>query len=473
MTRQSRVLVCGVCLMLLAGGIHAAELAERIDSVMAEFVDLDLFSGTVLVARRGDIVYARAFGEANKDHHVANILETRFNIGSIGKTFTAVGIMQLVERGTVELDAPVVRYLQDFPYGDAITIHHLLSHTSGMFNYMAHPDYQAHIPRLRRIGDFLPLIYDQQLVFDTPGEAFSYSNSGIVVLGAVIEKVSGQPYEDYIRGNILMPTGMNDTGINFWDEVVPNRAMGYSKSLSGSFSQAVLQVPPASADGGIETTVLDMLKYDRALHGDGLLSEASKEKMFTPNLNDYGYCWRISDNEARRSIGHGGGAPGVSASFMRYPEDDVTIIVLSNYSGAASEPARPLEAIVFGEEFAAPRPPIGEVLYRGVTRGEVEATAVGLGALLERQGYELRTSRTLNNVGYELLGTGEVEMAIAVFELNVDRFPEEANPYDSLAEACLAAGDRERAIALYRKALSVDPEFENARRMLEQLTTKD
>jgi CubicO group peptidase (beta-lactamase class C family) len=459
--------------MLLVGGVHATELAEQIDSVMADFVELHLFSGTVLVARDGDIVYSRAFGEANKDHHVANILETRFNIGSIGKTFTGVGIMQLVERNKIELDAPVVRYLEDFPYGDAITIHHLLSHTSGMSNYMAHPDYRSSMSRLRRIGDFLPLIYDQQLVFDTPGDTFSYSNSGIVVLGAVIEKVSGQPYEEYIREHILMPAGMTDTGINFWDEVVANRAMGYSKSLSGEFSAAVFQVPPASADGGIETTVLDMLRFDRALYGDRLLNEASKAKMFTPNLNNYGYCWRISDDGGRRSIGHGGGAPGVSASFMRYPDDHVTIIVLSNYSGGAIQPARTLEAIVFGEEFAAPRPPLGEALYRALTGGEVEATAKDLGELLEREGYQLRSSQVLNFIGYELLGAGELDMAIAAFELNVERFPDEANPHDSLAEACLVGGDRDRAITLYRKALSVDPEFENAQRMLEQLTADD
>ena len=165
------------------------------DEVMAEFARLDLFSGTVLVARGGNIKYAKAFGEANKDHQVANILESRFNIGSIGKTFTGVAIMQLVERGKVELTAPVSRYLDGFPYGDSITIHHLLSHTSGMFNYMAHPDFRSRMSSLRNIGDWLPLIYDQDLVFDTPGERFAYSNSGIVTLGAVIEKVAGLPYE--------------------------------------------------------------------------------------------------------------------------------------------------------------------------------------------------------------------------------------------------------------------------------------
>jgi CubicO group peptidase (beta-lactamase class C family) len=443
--------------------------------LMAEFARLDIFSGSVLVARGGEVVYAAAFGEANKDHRVANTLETRFNIGSIGKTFTGVAIMQLVERGKVELDAPVSGYLEDFPYGDSITIHHLLSHTSGMFNYMAHPDYRVRMSRLRTISDWLPLIYDQELVFGTPGESFAYSNSGIVTLGAVIEKVTGMPYEEYIQANILEPAGMTDTGINYPEEIVPNRASGYAKGVTGSFTGAILQVPPASADGGIETTVHDLLAFDRALYGESLLSAASKEKMFTPNLDNYGYCWRVAFDNGRKTIGHGGGAPGVSASFMRYPDDDVTIIVLSNYSGGASsrQPARTLEAITFGDDYDPPKPPLGETIYRALKDGRSDATVEGLEMLVEQGGYKIRRPFELNMLGYELLGEDEVEMAIAVFELNLSRFPKDPNCYDSLAEAHLTAGDREQAITLYRKALEVDPEFENSQRMLERLTAEE
>jgi CubicO group peptidase (beta-lactamase class C family) len=469
MTPISRNLVVVSCLWLVACGAAAQQPAAEMDSAMTEFARLDLFSGTVLVARGGDIVYSKAFGEANKDHRVANILETKFNIGSIGKTFTGVAIMQLVEQGKIELAAPVSRYLGDFPYGDKITIHHLLSHTSGMFNYMAHPEYRARMSGLREIDDWLPLIYDQELVFDTPGERFAYSNSGIVTLGAVVEKVTGMPYESYIRANILVPAGMTDTGINYLEDVVPNRATGYTKRASGAFTSDILRMPPASADGGIETTVLDMLRFDRALYGDGLLSEASKEKMFTPNLENYGYCWRVAVDKGRRTIGHGGGAPGISASFMRYPDDDVTIIVLSNYSGAARQPARVLEAIVFGEAYDPPKPPLGEAIYRAFKEEEIDGTVEGLNALMKRRGLTIRGPFELNSLGYELLGDGEIEMAIAVFKLNVDRFPSDPNTYDSLAEGYLAEGDRDKAIAMYQKALEVDPAFENSRRMLEQL----
>jgi CubicO group peptidase (beta-lactamase class C family) len=464
-------LLIGVAWCLLAAcGAGAREPAEEMHEVMAEFARLDTFSGTVLVAKGGDIVFAEAFGDANKDHRVANILESRFNIGSIGKTLTGVAIMQLVERGKVELNAPVSSYLEDFPYGDSITIHHLLSHTSGMSNYMAHPEYRSRMSGLRSIRDWLPMIYEQELVFETPGKRFEYSNSGIVTLGAVIEKLTGTPYREYIRANILAPAGMMATGINYPEEIVPNRASGYTKTTSGSLTGAILQVPPASADGGIETTVLDLLRFDRALKGESLLSEASKERMFTPNLQNYGYCWRIAVANGRKTIGHGGGAPGVSASFMRYPNDDVTIIVLSNYSGAAQRPARVLEAIVFGEDYDAPRPPLGEVIYRALKDGQADGTVDGLDAVLEQEGYKIQRPYELNMLGYELLGEGEAEMAIAVFGLNLSHFPKDPNCYDSLAEGYLTRGDREEAIELYRKALEVDPTFENSQRMLEQLT---
>ncbi len=468
-SRTAGRLVAVLSCVLLTGGAAAGELADDIDAAMSQLVELGRFSGTVLVAKDGDIVYAKAFGEANKDHGVANVLETRFNIGSIGKTITGVAIMQLVESGKVALDAPVASYLEDFPHGDAITIHHLLSHTSGLANYMGHPDYRAKMARIRSVDDALPLIYDQELRFDPPGERFAYSNSGIVLLGAVIEKISGEPYRDYIRTQVLAPAGMHDTGLNYWDEVVEHRAMGYTRHYSGTFSSTIFQVPPALPDGGIETTVLDLLKFDRALLGGTLLSDASKQKMYTPNLEGYAYCWMVEDRGGRRSVGHGGGAPGVSASFRRYLDDGVTIVVLSNYSRGAAEPAEILEAIVFGRDYPQLRPALDEFLYRTLKERGSEASLDGVETLLADAGYRIDSSGPLNFLGYALLGDGEVDLAIAVFELNVSLFPDEANPYDSLAEAYLAAGDRASSIKHYRKALEVDPGFSSARQALERL----
>jgi CubicO group peptidase (beta-lactamase class C family) len=276
MKKRNTALVFITSWTLLISGIYAQELNRKIDEVMNAFVKLDQFSGTVLVAKDGKPLYAKAFGEADKDHHVKNTLDTKFNIGSIGKTFTGTAIMQLAERGKLKVTDPASKYLDGFPFGDKITIHHLLSHTSGTFNYFAHPEFQNKMFTIRSVNDALPLIYDQNLRFETPGEQFLYSNSGIVILGAIIEKITGQRYSSYIRENILQPLGMNDTGINYLEQIIENRASGYVKSPTSTFSRNIFAVPPANADGGIETTVGDMLKFDQALYGDKLVGEIYK-----------------------------------------------------------------------------------------------------------------------------------------------------------------------------------------------------
>ncbi len=468
-----RVLVATMISFSPALHSQAQGLSQRIDEVMSEFVRLDQFSGCVLVAKDGEVVYVKAFGEANKDHHVPNTLRTKFNIGSIGKIFTGVAIMQLVERGLLGVDDPVSTHLPDFPFGDEITLHHLLTHTSGTFNYFAHPEFPARMSRIRGVQDALPLIYEQDLQFDPPGEQFSYSNSGIVILGAVIEAVTGREYPDYIRENILEPIGMNDTGINYWDQVVENRASGYIKRLSGEFTSNIFLVPPANADGGIETTVDDLLKFDQALYGEELLSSEYGDRMFTPFLENYGYCWRIDERHGGTVVGHGGGAPGISAEFLRFIDDGYTLVVLSNYDRAASQVSRAVEAVMFGEEYEPPGPALGEYLYEHMKEDGADRSSEAVEQLLTDGAYEVPSSRTLNDLGYALLAEEEIDMAIAVFRHNISLFPEEANPYDSLGEAYMINGQREQAAEYYRKALEIDPTFESALHALERLGKED
>ena len=468
----TRLILSITCCLILTLEIQAQEANHKIDEVMTKFVRLEQFSGSILVAKDGEVLYAKAFGEANKDHHVKNTLQTKFNIGSAGKTFTGISIMQLAEKGKLKVTDPVIKYLEDFPFGDQITIHHLLTHTSGTGNYFAHPEFLSQMFRIRSVSDALLLIYDQELKFKPPGEQYAYSNSGIVILGAIIEKVSGQTYVDYIQDNILDPAEMYDTDINFWDEIEENRAIGYMKSSSGEFKSNIFMVPPANADGGIETTVKDLLKYDQALYGEKLLSEESKEKMFTPFKNNYGYCWRIEEKYGNTITWHGGGAPGVSASFRRYIDDRYTLIVLSNYSGGATQVSKTIEAIIYGDEYEFPKLTLGEFLYQSMKEKGIEYTMQNIEQLLSDNDYKILSSRPLNFLGYVLLGEKKLDMAFEFFKLNVRLFPDEANPYDSLAGAYKIKGDNESSIKYYKKALEIDPNFENAKRMLKILMEK-
>lgn len=462
-------------LLIFQSGFYAQDLDKKvkeIDKVMNEFMKLDQFSGCILVAKDRKPFYAKAFGEADKDFHVKNNLKTKFNIGSIGKTFTGTSIMQLAQKGKLSVTDPVIKYLPDFPYGDKITIHHLLTHTSGMFNYFAHPDFGSKMFTIRSVKDALPLIYDQKLVFETPGERFSYSNSGIVTLGAVIEAITGQSYSDYIQENIMKPLGMNDTGINYLDQVIENRAAGYEKGATGKYIRNIFMVPPANADGGIETTVEDLLKFDQVLYGEKLLNDEYKKKMFTPFKENYGYCWRISEEYGRVMTGHSGGAPGVNANFRRYVEDKITIIVLSNYGDSAIPVSRTIEAIIFDGKYEMPKLALGDFLLKKMDENGFDYTIKNFDQLVKENGYTINSSQILNNYGYQLLGEQKVAMAIEVFQLNVRLFLDEANPYDSLAEAFLLDGDKESAIANYKKALQIDPNFPSSKKALEQLLQK-
>jgi len=458
-----------ICVSCKTVPLTAQEITAKIDEVMDKYVELDLFSGTVLVAKDGNILYAKAFGEADKDFYVKNTLETKFNIGSIGKIFTGTAIMQLAESGKLDVMDPVNKYLPDFPFGEKILIHHLLTHTSGTFNYFAHPDFSNKFYTIRSVGDALPLIYDQKLLFDTPGEKFSYSNSGIVILGAVIEQVSGMSYPGYLRENILEPTEMHDTGINYLEEVVENRAAGYDKLITGEFKRNIFRVPPANADGGIETTVLDLLKFDQALYGTSLLNEESKQKMWTPLLDDYAYCWEIRNEYDNFITSHGGGAPGVNAAFRRYTTDRYTLVILSNYGGGANPVARTVEAIIFGQEYAMPEPGIGEYIYKIISEKGSTYFLNNYEQILKEGGYEIRSSTTLNRAGYELLYNRQTDMAIDLFKLNIRLFPDDANIHDSLGEAYMMKGDYVKSRELYNKALQLDPDFENAKQMLQRL----
>ena len=456
-------------LFFLCSTVYTQNLRQKVDVVMGQYVKLDQFSGSILIAQDGKVLYVGAFGEADKDHHVKNTPETKFNIGSIGKPFTAISILQLEEKGLLSVTDPVIKHLHDFPFGGKITIQHLLTHTAGTFNYFAHPDFANQFYRIRSVSDALPLIYDQELRFDTPGEQMYYSNSGIVILGAVIEKVSGQSYPDYIREHILEPAGMHDTGIHYLEQIIENRAAGYHKTPSGKIKRNIFMVPPANADGGIETTVYDMLKYDQAMYNDILISEKSKEKMFTPFLEDYGYCMEIDRRRGNTVVGHGGGAPGVSAKFTRFLDDKLVIIVLSNYSGAAIDVAQTLEAIVFDDEYVEPKLPVTEFIYQQMQTLGTDNTLRKVEDILEENDYDVRSSRPLNMLGYELLGENKIRMAIEVFKLNVRLFPGEANPYDSLGDAYVQGGEKDKAKEAYEKALQLDPNFEYSRKKLTEL----
>jgi CubicO group peptidase (beta-lactamase class C family) len=258
------------------------------------------FTGAVLVAIDGKPVLRRAVGEANREWHVANTVDTRFRIGSTTKTFTAVTILRLVDEGKVALDAPVAEYVPNLPQAWAgVTIKMLLSHTAGVPDYVFAPTFKDREARLVQMPkSLLALVREKPLDFP-PGEGWRYSNTGFVLLGMVIEKVSGRSYADYLRDEFFTPLGMADTGYETEDAVMARRASGYMRTRDGWALGPFMAPSSAYAAGALYSTVDDLLKWDQALYGDRLVSKAGRDLMFADYRNHYGLGWQVDETWGR------------------------------------------------------------------------------------------------------------------------------------------------------------------------------
>jgi CubicO group peptidase (beta-lactamase class C family) len=301
----------------------------------------DVFSGAVLLAKDGVPVYKGAFGMANKDFDSANRVDTKFNLGSMNKMFTAVAVAQLVEKGKLSFDDPLSKFIPDFPDKESankIKIKHLLSHTAGLGGYFSDKWDQRSRGDIRTVDDMMALAKaDEKLQFE-PGSKWQYSNTGMLVLGKVIEIVSGQSYYDYVRENIAKPAGMTNTDCYELDKVNHNLAVGYDKQYTDAgvtFGNNIfMHVMRGGPQGGGYSTVEDLLKFSQALQGGKLLG-AEYVKILTtakPELNspDYGFGFQI--DSGGKSFGHSGGFPGINSNLDMYTGPGWTAVVMSNYS---------------------------------------------------------------------------------------------------------------------------------------------
>jgi len=334
-------------------------------ALLEESARVDELSGAVLIARHGTPLLECAYGYASKGHAVLNHVDTMFNIGSMTKMFTAVSIMQLVEQGRVSVDAAIGRYLSDYPpgTGNRVTIHHLLTHTSGMGSFW-NDAFQARKASLCTVSEYLQLFVDEPLRFE-PGERFSYSNAGYVVLGAIVEQVSGMSYDAYVAEHICSRAGMAHTAAYRLDEDVPNRALGYVRENADEVQASVyprtnllLSPVKGSPAGGTYSTVHDLLRFAQALRSHQLLSAASTDTLLQPRVamgmrGDacYAYGFGCHTVGGVHIVGHNGGAPGVGAQLDMYLELGYTVVLLSNDgAGAPTKLVRSIRQLLTGVE---------------------------------------------------------------------------------------------------------------------------
>ena len=315
-----------------------AQTTEEIAAKAEAYISTSGFRGSILLAKDGKIILAKGYGLANIELDVANSPETKFRFGSITKQFTAAAILQLEERGKLKVGDKASKYIPGAPLAwSDITIHHLLTHTSGIPSYTNEAGNKAHMRD--HIGaplDFIKKFQDLQLEF-SPGEKFRYNNSGYFLLGVIVEQVSGLKYEDYLRVNVFEPLQMTNTGYDWSATILEGRASGYSKSTDGLEVNAdLLDMGQPYAAGSLYSTVMDLYKWDRALYTTKVLNAQSLEAAFTPGRYDwgdgikYGYGWGITNVHGHKAVGHGGGINGFSTVIWRAIKEDTTSIVLSN-----------------------------------------------------------------------------------------------------------------------------------------------
>jgi CubicO group peptidase (beta-lactamase class C family) len=405
-------LLCGPSALARdASAPSAREIVERVDAYMKVAVEVERFTGSILVARDGQPIVSKSYGMANVELDVPNTPDTVFRLASLTKQFTAAAIMMLQERGKLSVNDPICKHLTDCPAAwQPITIRHLLTMTSGIPNLTA-----------LDLGPLqgLPVPWDQWLVAMkkkpmefAPGERFQYVNPNYTLLGFIIERLSGKSYGDFLQENIFTPLGMKHSGYEDPRRIIKNRATGY-RQLPGD---PIANVPYAEivalyAAGGVYSTTKDLLLWDQALYPDKLLSRQSLDEMYTPFREmlpgkGYGYGLWSSRKHGRQEIAHGGNLAGFITYIARYPAERVTVIVLSNNGrGSSGKISNVLSAIVFGAPYEIPK-----------ERKAIQVASPVLDQYVGQYRVELPpTNFTITNEGGKLMVARDAQAKIEMF----------------------------------------------------------
>lgn len=334
-------------------------IKNKINEYLEAYTKLWAFSGSIAAIKDGEVICNKAYGYANIEHRVKNTTETKYRIWSITKQFTAAAILILEERGLLRVGDSLKKYFPDcVDLNPEITIHHLLTHTSGIFNYSNLPDSHTIFQRmLHEKSELIKMFTSSQLDFE-PGTQWNYSNTGYYLLGMLIERLSGKSYSEFLTENIFLPLGMYNTGIDDEKKIVENKASGYYLNGNDLIHCNYINMNLTFSSGAMYSTTGDLLIWDQALKSGKLLSKKSIEKMNTPYKNNYGYGVNINKNAGRRVIDHNGGCEGFLAEIHRYVDDDFAVVVLSNYGfTAVSKLCNVIAAIAFGEKYEFPARP--------------------------------------------------------------------------------------------------------------------
>ncbi len=474
-----------ILLLLVIGAfpVLANLHADHIDFLLNKYHKLGRFEGSVLVAEHGKIIYARGIGLADRKQGIRNETSTRFRIASMTKAFTSALILKLAEEGRLDIHASLCEYLPEFPAekGEHITLHHLMNNTSGLQDYTNIPGfYKNRTAESYTPQQLVDLIIDLPVLAE-PGKTFNYNNSNFILLGMIIEKITGKSYGQVLKEKILEPLQMSNTGYDLPGNRRPNQAIGYNRTLLGFQEADYMDLSSMYAAAGLYSTVEDLFKWDRALQTDKLLSSESRDKMFSMNNFGYGYGWSVvkavvgAYSDTLKVITHNGGLKGFTSRIVRIPKDETVIILLRNSSGRGiTEIGDKIMAILYDQPYQIPSRSAAEEVAAEMITKSTKAGLKKYEQLKVADSAEYTFAEAdFNRVGYLLLNMNKFDEAIEIFKINVLAFPNSANTYDSLGEAYMVAGYSDLAIMYYNLSLQKIPNDTNLNREFKEQLKKN
>lgn len=449
------------------------------------------FNGNALIIENGEIVFQGTFGIGNFNPVDSLELNSVFRLGSVSKQFTAMGIMILKEEGQLSYDQDIREFIPELPY-NGITIRHLLNHTSGLPDYtrimdehwktdLAYDNPERFISGnediLKMLCEYKPAVHFK------PGEKWEYSNTGYNLLATIVSRASGTPFNEYLQEHIFIPAEMYSTSVYKYipgfDEQMPNRVFGFGMKFNGTdlFSTDSHYLNAAYGEGGIYSTLEDLMKWDKILYTDELVSTQAIEEAFSRGIlnngdkTDYGFGWFIAISpNGKKVVKHMGGWAGFLTNIYREIEEDNCIITLTNNNSRYFNIDDGLIDILHNKPPKFPRIFIADVIGKKVQNEGLTAAIDYYKKLKSEQPeYYVFNEYELNFLGYELLGDNKIDEAIGIFELNQEEYSKSANVYDSYGDALLAKGDTVNALVNFKKVEAIDSTFADIRKKIKAI----
>lgn len=473
-----------ISIIVINSVLFAQKKVSEIEKLVQKYFENGHFNGSVLIAENGNVIFKRGYGLANIEWNVPNTPDTKFRIGSITKSFTAMLIMQLAEEGKIHLEDKIIEYLPNYrkDTGTKVTIHHLLSHTSGLPNYTEFPEYFSKTSRLpTNVDEFIKGHCENDLEFD-PGTKYAYSNTGFFLLGAIVEKVSGKNYSDVLRDKILEPLNMKNTGYDDNESIITKRANGYLPFFKGCINAPYVDMSVPFSAGGMFATVEDLFLWDQALYTEKLLTQEFKKKLFTKYTTTpegfpaFGWTKEklpiFANGDSVYTISRTGGINGFWGLITRVIADKHSVILLNNTARTdLDEITENILKIIYGEPYDTPKKSIAKAMYDKMSQQNIQS-AIELYHEARNQSpsiYNFDESE-FGLLGFNLIVVeNRIDEAIEVFKLNTEAYPKSFMAYFYLGDAYMRKGDKEKAILNLERSLELNPDNNQAKEMLKRL----